>query len=37
VTLPFNEAEILLSAIKKKKRGDGLFITKAKIPKGRSK
>ena len=36
VTLPFNEAEILLSHFKKKKKGLGPFITKAtKAKKGR--
>jgi len=30
VTLPFHEAELLLSYFKKRKKGSGLFITKAK-------
>ncbi|MBI4844513.1 MAG: DEAD/DEAH box helicase [Nitrospirae bacterium] len=34
VTLPFNEAEIILAHFKKKKRGTGPFITKAKEKKG---
>jgi ATP-dependent RNA helicase DeaD len=31
VTMPFNEAELLLSYFKKKKKGSGPFITKAKM------
>jgi ATP-dependent RNA helicase DeaD len=30
VTLPFNEAEILLSHFRKRKKGNGLFISEAK-------
>ena len=30
VTLPFREAEILLTSFKRRKKGSGLFITKAK-------
>lgn len=35
VTLPFNEAEIVLAHFKKKQRGKGPFITKAKAKKSR--
>jgi len=33
VTLPFNEAEILLSHFKKRRKGNGLFISEAKMRK----
>ena len=35
VTLPFHEAELLLSHFKKRKKGSGPFISKAKNKKGR--
>ena len=35
VTLPFNEAEMVLSHFKKRKKGSGPFISKAKSKKGR--
>lgn len=37
VTLPFKEAEMVLAHFKKRKRGTGPFITKAKDKKGRKK
>jgi len=37
VTLPFHEAEVLLSFFKKRKRGSNLFITKAKSNKSEHK